>query len=80
MLYYDSVPGGRSRNADHLHIFDGGPAITIAVADGDGDHADASECARITAQVAAAVAASTGDPVEALGAAKHYVDARNHPV
>ncbi|PZG19917.1 protein phosphatase 2C domain-containing protein [Nonomuraea aridisoli] len=80
VLYYDSIAGGRDHNADYLHICDAGRSLAVAVADGDGDHADAAECAQITAQIAAAVAASTGDPVEALRAAKHYVDDRNHSV
>ncbi|MDP4510306.1 protein phosphatase 2C domain-containing protein [Nonomuraea turcica] len=80
VLYYDSIAGGRSRNADYLHICDGGPSMALAVADGEGDHPDAAECAQITAQIAAAVASSTGNPVEALRAAKQYVDDRNHPV
>ncbi|MGP3920574.1 PP2C family serine/threonine-protein phosphatase [Nonomuraea sp. 10N515B] len=80
VLYYDSIAGGRRRNADYLHICDGGPSLAIAVADGEGDHADAAECAQITAQIAAAVASSTGNPVEALRAAKTYVDERNLPV
>ncbi|MER7363493.1 hypothetical protein [Nonomuraea wenchangensis] len=76
-LYYDTITGGRRLNTDYLHICDGGPSLALAVADGDGDHADAAQVAQITAQIAAAVASSTGVPVEGLRAARTYVEQRN---
>ncbi|NRQ34471.1 hypothetical protein HII36_21815 [Nonomuraea sp. NN258] len=54
------------------------PAPRGAIADGAGDDGDAAECAQVAAQVGAAIAGSTGDPVAGLDSADTHVFTRNH--
>ncbi|GLX06677.1 protein phosphatase 2C domain-containing protein [Microbispora sp. NBRC 16548] len=77
-VHYDSDINKRRHQADYVTAIDGAWALGVAVCDGAGDNPDAAEAAQMSAQIGAAVAASTGSGTDGIKAARYHLAQRNH--